>query len=541
MFKKLAYLPIWLSAIVCSAQIDDPIPEAIVPSGKILYLQDYAMIPSSANERPMARINLLREVDDESGRLFVNDLRGNFWSITDGEPSLFVDIKSEFSNFIDSPGFGTGFGAFDFHPEFADNGIFYTTHTEATGSGDADFGPFMSDGIIMQWVLTEWTLTDPALEAWQGEKREIIRFDYPGRIHGMQEIAFNPTAEMGDEDYGLLYVCLGDGGSSQSGFPENLRKKTSWLGTIFKIDPFGSNSSNGKYGIPESNPFVNDTIPEVIKEIYAYGFRNPHRISWDPIDGSKMYCGDIGESNIEEVNQVIAGGNYGWDSREGTFLYDVNISREVVFPLPANDSSFNYVYPVAQYDHDEGAAIVGGYVYRGSDMPQMEGEYIFGDIASGRLFHFNADESALGSQSQISLIGLRGSDGFGTSILSEISHNRADLRFGTDLNGEMYTLSKADGSIWRLRGSNPVAVNDLARQEVNWITPTPAKNFVEINTYLPFDADLEILSQSGQQVLQKSNLTDGSKIDVSSLVSGMYLARFSLGKNTYTQRVIIQK
>ncbi|MEL6942147.1 MAG: hypothetical protein AAFO82_05720, partial [Bacteroidota bacterium] len=176
-------------------QITNPIPEPIKHSGLIIKFEEFVEIPASSAFKPFARINLLREAPDDSGRLFVNDLRGQFWVIKNGTPSLFANLSTDYSTFIDAPGKGTGSGAFAFHPAFAENGIFYTTHTESTGSAMADYIPLEYSEITMQWVLTEWQMDNPSDDTFSGTKREILRFDFPGNFHGMQEIAFNPNAQ----------------------------------------------------------------------------------------------------------------------------------------------------------------------------------------------------------------------------------------------------------------------------------------------------------------------------------------------------------
>ena len=120
------------------------------------------------------------------------------------------------------------------------------------------------------------------------------------------------------------------------------------------------------YGIPPSNPFAG--MPGALGEIFAYGFRNAHRLSWDR-DGT-LLVSDIGEAQIEELDLVVAGGNYGWPEREGSFSIDVETNPNVVFPLPPEDP-LPYRYPVAQYDHAEGRAIAGGFVYRGRRSPSF--------------------------------------------------------------------------------------------------------------------------------------------------------------------------
>ena len=300
--------------------------------------------------------------------------------------------------FINQPGLATGFGSFAFHPEFSKNGLLYTTHTEPPASAKADFSYPDSIPVLLQWVLTEWK-TDPAAFPFSGKGREILRIDMPTGIHGMQEITFNRLAKPGDKDYGLLYIGIGDGGSAEIGHALVSAMPDKVWGSIIRIDPSGNNSKNGKYGIPRNNPFYKTENEKSAPEIYAWGFRNPHRISWSK--SGQLLAVNIGEHNIEALNIIKAGHFYGWPIREGTFLERFFYNTGKIYPLPDNDSVYHVTYPVAQFDHDEGVAISGGFEYRGTAIPQLAGKYLFGDIASGKLFYVNMKDLRLGKQAAI--------------------------------------------------------------------------------------------------------------------------------------------
>lgn len=525
------------------SQVDNPIPESISPSGLIIKLQDFTTIPKSSNAVPRARINLLREAPDNSGRLFVNDLRGEFWVIEGNSPSLFINLDEVFPNFINAPGKGTGFGAFAFHPEFATNGLFYTTHTESTGSAPADYSPLEFDQIAMQWILTEWKCDAPSANTFVGTRQEILRFDYPGIFHGMQEITFNPNAQNGETDFGMLYICLGDGASSLNLQDENLQSTHSFMGTIFRINPLGNNSPNGEYGIPSGNPFANTTDPDVLKEIYAYGFRNPHRISWDTEGSQLMLEGDIGEKNIEELNIILPGKNYGWNQREGTFLFDNTLGQDFVFNLPSDDSLNNYTYPVAMYDHDEGPAIVGGYVYRGVEFPELYGQYLFGDIVNGKLFHVPVDSLQLGKSAEIFSVEVRGNDGTVTTLLSEVQQDRADLRFGKDNEGEIYVLTKIDGVIRKVVHPDAVSVfSPKKAEEANWLSPNPSDGrfIFSKNNNENTKSHIQVFDSVGKKVFEKETLQNEDTINLTYLPKGIYWVHFFNKNQVYLQQVVIQ-
>jgi len=523
-------------AITSLAQVEDPVPEPILPSGILLELEDLLTIPASSSAKPYTRINLLREAPDGTSRLFVNDLRGPFWIIADGEPQLYADLSEVFPFFIDAPGKGTGFGAFAFHPEFTENGLFYTSHAESAGVYNADYSPIVSDEIAMQWVITEWQATDPAANAFSGIRTELLRVDYPSALHGIQDISFNPTAQEGDTDYGMLYICLGDGGASLNFQEENLQTLYSYMGTIMRIDPLGNNSPNGHYGIPADNPFAGDTDPLTLEEVYAYGFRNPHRICWDTEGDHKMLVGDIGEKNIEEVNLVLPGHNYGWSVREGTFLYDRSEGREYVFELPPDDEQYGYTYPVAQFDHDEGVAIVGGYIYRGDALPMLAGHYIFGDIPSGKVFHLPADELMLGTQTPMNRLAFVDADYNPTNLLQLVDHDRADLRFGTDRSGKIYLLTKADGKIRQMKVPASTATEGPAFRKVqSWLQPNPGTGVFQVETegIVSTSIKMSVWNAEGQRVWQQVIGTK-SAIDLTALPAGSYWAHWQLEGSTET-------
>jgi glucose/arabinose dehydrogenase len=182
---------------------------------------------------------------------------------------------------VSKPGWATGLGSFAFHPEFAKNGLFYTSHTEPGGTAKADVGYTDSLKVFMEWVLTEWKADDPQASVFKGSSREILRVNNSSQAHGMQELTFNPQAKKGaSADYGLLYVGYGDGGTAENGFPEiSNHGGKGMYSSIWRIDPLGKTGRNGQYGIPTTNPFFGKK--EFAGEVYAYGFRNPNRIFWD--------------------------------------------------------------------------------------------------------------------------------------------------------------------------------------------------------------------------------------------------------------------
>lgn len=432
--------------------IRDPIPEKIPLSNLVVNIKEVARFPASSKDGkyPLTRITKLA-AQPGSGDLFVNDLRGKLYKLKNGKPVVFLDISSLRPAFIDEPGLGSGFGSFAFHPQFSKNGLFYTTHTEKPATAKADFTYNDTINVEEQWVLTEWKMNDVNSDTFSGTSRELLRANMVSYAHGIQEIAFNPNVKPGAEDFGLLYIGIGDGSSVQLGFPFITRGKNKIWGAVLRIDPLGTNSANGKYGIPANNPFVKDKDPNTKKEIYAYGFRNPHRITWTK--ANEMLVSNIGQTNIESLEWIRPGGDYGWPAREGSFLFDPNGNLDNVFPLTAGDSSHGITYPVAQFDHDEGSAICGGYEYSGRNIPELEGKFLFGDIPSGRLFYINTADihRPNGAPIQEWKITI---DHVPATLKQVCGSSRVDLHFGMDGEGELYILTKSDGKLYKIEGAS---------------------------------------------------------------------------------------
>ena len=452
----------------------NPLPDAIPKGDLVVAAVPFVRAPRTVDPaKPVgtndayARIQYLMPIPDGSGRLVFNDLRGILY-LTDAsgrEPVVYLDLGVQDGGFYNAayPN-ETGLLGFAFHPEFAKQekpgyGKLYTAFTAVPagfGSNIDDAGlrqlMFYVSGQDQEDVIREWTAADPAADTFEGSSREVFRSRQFAVTHNIGTIAFNPHATEDSPDYGLLYVSIGDGGSAND--PEdNGQDLATPLGAILRIDPLGS-GENRAYGIPPDNPFVDraDAAPE----IWAYGLRHAQHFSWD--EDGRMFINDIGQDQIEEINLGIPGGNYGWRLREGTFA--TAFGRDAadigsVFPLPPSDGEL-FVYPVAQYDHDEGYAIGSGFVYRGAAIPALRGRYVFADITRGRVFAIGTDALRPGHPTPIEELRLTfdGEErelidvaGFGNTYHGGL---RADLRLGHDAAGELYLLTKADGWIRKL-------------------------------------------------------------------------------------------
>ncbi len=432
--------------------IKDPIPEKIEASNIQVDLEQFNQLPPSSDKQPLTRISKMDWVAAAKS-WFILDQRGKLYKLENQKPIVWLDISKWKPNFINQPGLATGFGCFTFHPDYAKNGIFYTTHSEAAHSKKADFSIPDSIKQTLQWVLCEWKNSDPSSFEFKGTCRELMRIDMVSGIHGVQEIIFNPRARRGGEDYGNLYIGVGDGGCAENGFAFLTRHPDKIWGSILRINPLGNNSNNRQYGIPKQNPYANKPDSVAVREIYADGFRNPNRITWT--HKGEMLATNIGQANIEAIDIISKGHDYGWPVREGRFVVHPDGDINKIYALPPNDNSFHFTYPVAAFDHDEGNAIEGGFEYEGNSIPELRGKYLFGDIPSGRLFYIslsdlNSGKPVVVKEWFVSLNGKR------LSLRTLCGQNRVDLRFAKDEKDEMYISTKPDGKIYLLKKfSNP--------------------------------------------------------------------------------------
>ncbi len=449
------------------AQTGDPFPEPIGAGEDAIVVDvvEHATLPTVDGER--ARLMTLRH-EAGSDRLFVSDMRGILYIVDDdGSVSEYLNMDaSRWGVDVGASWREMGLQSFAFHPQFAEEGTpgygkFYawtdTTNTEP--QADANAG---SDDTAHHTVLLEWTAENPMAGSYDGgPPREIARFEQPFSNHNGGDLMFNPLAEPGDEDYGLLYVGVGDGGSG--GDPLNLAQDMgSAFGKILRIDPLGDNGLNGEYGVPQSNPFV-DGADGVLPEIYASGLRNPQHIAWDSETGDMMVA-DIGQGTVEEVSVVEAGDNLGWNEWEGSFRFvdgsnvDTSNSR--------SDSQMRY--PFAEYDHQDpllggGAAVTGLEVVRSGRVPEIEDRILFGDLPSGELFAVDADDRPDGGQAALRRVLFDDGSGEPQTLLELIQARnaeqdreqaqRTDLRLGNDGDGNVYLLNKYDDTLRRLAPS----------------------------------------------------------------------------------------
>src|SRR5262252_1376685 len=406
-------LAVWAAREGVGQITSNPIPAPIVKRGLAVEVKNLVRLPDTRGIRPAdqdvspagwARISYVRDLPD--GRRFANDSRGFLYIIdSNNQTHVYADLAATFPNAVYNR-LESGFIGFVFHPEFARNGLFYTVHAER-GPGNPKKPDFIPPGFTLKDVtyhniITEWHATNPAANVFAGTRRELLREAHvvANLTHPMGAVEFNPTAKPGDADYGLLYTSGSDHGFSNGGGPNasnpgQTQRLDSIIGAILRFDPRSPSVTHGvkglgDYTIPMANKFASDGNPSTLGEIYAYGFRNAHRLSWDPMDGT-MFASDIGMDNVEEINIVHNGANYGWMRREGYFENGRfrGGALNQLYPLPAEildgHVKDGFTYPVAMYDHDEGRSVTDGFAYYGR-IAALRSKFIFGDDQSGRVF-----------------------------------------------------------------------------------------------------------------------------------------------------------
>lgn len=419
---------------------------------------EFATLPD-VNGEPARAMTLTTEPGTE--RMFVSDMRGLLYSISyDGQTvTPYLDFNdARWGHPVQAMGRERGVQSFVFHPQFAEAGApgygkFYTYLDTSNTEPTPDFRP-LGGTRSHDTVLLEWTAGNAASPTYDGgPPRELMRFDQPYANHNAGHIAFRPGAVVGDADFGLLYMGVADGGSG--GDPlEMSQDLTSAYGKMFLIDPLGQNSANGKYGYPLTNMGAADNDPNTPGEIYAYGVRNPQRFNWDSSNGN-LFMADIGQNTVEEISLITPGANLGWNDWEGSFRY---VGRDGV---RADDRDPSLTYPIAEYDQvdpllQNSVAATGVEVYRSNEIPQLANMVLWGDMPSGEIFYFSADQLPDGGQDNIRRV-LFNDGGEARTLLQLVQAknaqqgrqpaSRADMRLGSGPDNRVLVLNKYDGVI----------------------------------------------------------------------------------------------
>src|SRR5262249_38937167 len=340
----------------------------------------------------------LEQANDGSGRLFVVEQSGTIRIIQNGSvlSQPFLDISSKVVT-----GGEMGLLGLAFHPNFRQSDKLYVNYVRSS-SGQ------------LQSVIAEYRLSpsnpnqaDPTSE------RILLTVNQVGNFnnHKAGQLAFGPD--------GFLYFGLGDGGSE--GDPSGNGQNTqTLLGKLMRID-VDATSPGLQYRVPPDNPFV---AGGGLPEIWAFGFRNPWRFSFDRSSG-RLFLADVGQDSFEEVDIVTKGGNYGWNIMEGLHC----------FKPPSGCNVAGLVLPIAEYSHAEGNAIIGGYVYHGAGIPSLQGAYVFGDLGSGKIWALTETSPNTFTRSLLATTG------------------KVTSAFGQDQAGELYLVDYGGGNIFRIVAS----------------------------------------------------------------------------------------
>jgi glucose/arabinose dehydrogenase len=399
----------------------------------------------------------LAEPPDNSNRLFIVDQTGKVWIVgSDGKKlaTPFIDMASKMVAI--SPGYDErGLLGLAFHPQFKTNGKFYLFYTAPPRPGTPVPGP-PGAGWNNTTTVSEFQVSaGNANQADPGSERILLQDDHPYLNHNAGTLAFGAD--------GLLYISIGDGGNADDvgnghvpdwysvnagGNGQDIYKNL--MGDILRIDVNGT-----PYTIPADNPFVGTAAKP---EIYAYGFRNPFRFSFDMGGTHQLLAGDEGQSLYEEVDLVTKGGNYGWNVKEGTHCFNTDNDHTERSSCPSVDSAGKPLLdPVIEMINSSnpkgggvGIAIIGGFIYRGSALPVLQGKYLFGMLsqtgdADGQIFSSTPVASGMWSWSKLALKSF--SPNLGTFLKS----------FGQDQRGELYLLTSdqegpqgATGKVYKL-------------------------------------------------------------------------------------------
>ncbi|MEM8487925.1 MAG: PQQ-dependent sugar dehydrogenase [Bacteroidota bacterium] len=347
--------------------------------------------PNLSFDRPVD----LQHAGDGTDRIFVVEQAGIIKVFPNDVQSRSTPVFLDIEDRVRDNGNEEGLLGLAFHPLYTQNGAFFVNYTASDPR---------------RTVISRFTV-DPANPdlADAASEEVLLEIAQPYGNHNGGQVAFGPD--------GYLYIATGDGGSA--GDPmQNGQNRNTLLGAILRIDV--DNPQGGlPYGIPADNPFAGQG-DQFKEEIYAYGLRNPWRFSFDVVTGD-LWVGDVGQNELEEVDLVVNGGNYGWKIREGDRCFE-----------PAdNCPTDNLIDPVVTYGRSSGGSITGGYVYRGSTLPEFYGKYFYADYASGRIWFITMDGETLSEQVELA------------------NSNLHISSFGVDQQNELY-ICAFDGRIYRL-------------------------------------------------------------------------------------------
>jgi glucose/arabinose dehydrogenase len=406
-----------------------------------------------------------------------------------------LDIRSR----ISTSGEGGLLGV-AFHPDFIQNGYLFVHYTASS--------PFRSVFARFERDPDDPLVFDPDSEL------ILLEVDQPRTNHNAGQIRFGPD--------GYLYLALGDGGGGGDPY-EHGQDRTTLHGNILRID--ADNTDDGlKYAIPADNPFVGNE-EGWREEIFAWGFRNPFRFSFDSETG-KLWVADVGQSDREEVNIVQSGGNYGWPIMEGSICY----------PPSTECDTTGLELPVHEYGFAGGQSITGGFVYRGDAAPDQQGRYFYGDYMTGDLWSFDFD----------------GEEAFDSRSIGEVARFQL-VCFGEDHDRELYMCMMDQGVILRIvMESEPTyadadqAVPETVELEQNYPNPFNPTTVIRYRLAENDHVTLEVRDVLGRRVQVlvddvKHAGTHEAIFDASALAGGVYVYRLTAGNHTLTRTMTVVK
>ncbi|GAB4110453.1 MAG: hypothetical protein Kow001_11300 [Acidobacteriota bacterium] len=332
-----------MQACYCQSMLRKPVPALILLAATGLTRAD-AIVQLEPVVSGLTQPLLVTHAGDGSGRLFVVQKDGLIRVVREGQlqAAPFLDLRARVTNRSEM-----GLLGLAFHPRFASNGRFFVNYATEVG------GPART-------VVAEYRVSGDGQVADPGSERVVLSFNQPAANHNGGMLAFGPD--------GYLYISSGDGGGANDVFG-NGQNLATLLGAILRIDV----DRELPYSVPPDNPLVG--LPEARPELWAWGLRNPWRMSFDRLTGL-LFAGDVGQGAWEEIDLIRRGGNYGWNLMEGNHC----------FPPGTQCDPEGLILPIAEYGRSEGISVTGGYVYRGPQRGELWGAYLFGDFGSGRIW-----------------------------------------------------------------------------------------------------------------------------------------------------------
>jgi len=361
---------------------------------------------------------------DGSKRLFITEQAGVIRILKDDRilPGPFLDIKERVKS-----GGEMGLLSMAFHPKFRENGRFFVNYTSSAGG--------------LHTVISEFKVSDNPDRADNNSENILLRVDQPFSNHNGGQIAFGPD--------GYLYIGMGDGGGANDphGHGQNL---STLLGAMLRID-IDKKGIGLQYNIPDDNPFK--TRPNAKPEIWAYGLRNPWRFSFDPLNGI-LYAGDVGQDAREEIDVIERGQNYGWNIMEGSICTsgvnpvrssnkqkqfainkDLSLTKEASNGVNPQCNTPGLTLPIIDYGRNDGITVIGGFVYRGHEIPGLCGSYIYGDWGSGRIWALRRDGHEVAENEML------------------LDTKLSISSFGIDETYEVYVVDH-NGGVYKVRAKN---------------------------------------------------------------------------------------